>query len=351
MKILFILKKRNESWEVNKDDYCSYGSSKNSGLFNSATFVSDMLNHNGIESVIVQVNDNNDIDREVSLNNPTHVIIEALWVVPEKFDVLQRLHPDVKWIIRIHSKLAFLSGEGMAMDWLLEYIKYKNVYIGCNSLPTKKEFCHLSEMKNFKDKVLFLPNYYPVVEVEHSCVEKSKRIDVGCFGAIRPLKNQLVQATAAIMCADRLGKCLHFHINGKRIEGKGEPVLKNIEKLFEKFPQHKLVKHTWKDHKDFLKLCSRMDIGLQVSMSETFNIVSADLVTSDVPVVISNEIGWTFPLFRIKNVNSSKRISDTMIFLLKFKFIGRIFSFLNKICLKWYSYHSKRKWVNLKKIE
>ena len=94
-KVLFILKKR-------KSSHANY-SVVSSGLLNSATFVSSMLNKNGIESHLVEVIDNNCIDREVTKYRPTHVIIEALWVVPSKFEVLTRLHPNVQWIIRLHS--------------------------------------------------------------------------------------------------------------------------------------------------------------------------------------------------------------------------------------------------------
>lgn len=55
-----------------------------------------MLNRNGIESKVVVVIDNNCIDKEVTAFKPTHAIIEGLWVVPEKFDVLKKLHPTIK---------------------------------------------------------------------------------------------------------------------------------------------------------------------------------------------------------------------------------------------------------------
>ena len=81
-KILFILKRR-EDFDPTK--HTKEG--MQTGLFNSATFVKDMLNESGIESKLFIARDNNDIDREVTAFRPTHVIIEALWVVPQKFDI------------------------------------------------------------------------------------------------------------------------------------------------------------------------------------------------------------------------------------------------------------------------
>ena len=109
-KILFILKKRNESWGCYGNGSAQGGYP--SGLLNSATFVKDMLNDLGFVAELVEVVDNDCIDREVTKARPDIVIIEALWVVPPKFSVLAKLHPKVKWVIRNHSEIPFLSMEG-----------------------------------------------------------------------------------------------------------------------------------------------------------------------------------------------------------------------------------------------
>ena len=109
-KVLFILKRRED---YNSVIHSHVGLS--TGLYNSASFMNDMLNENGVQSKLVVVPDNNSIDREVTLYRPSHVIIEALWVVPQKFAILQKLHPEVKWIIRLHSEMPFMAGEGNAM--------------------------------------------------------------------------------------------------------------------------------------------------------------------------------------------------------------------------------------------
>ena len=90
-KVLFILKRRED---YNGIIHSQIGLS--TGLYNSASFVNDMLKAYKIESNLAVVIDNNDIDREVSKYKPTHVVIEALWVTPSKFAVLEKLHPNVK---------------------------------------------------------------------------------------------------------------------------------------------------------------------------------------------------------------------------------------------------------------
>ena len=102
-RVLFILKRRQD---YNAIVHSHVGLS--TGLYNSAKFMDDMLQANGVERKLVVVADNNCIDREVTQYKPTHVIIEALWVVPQKFTVLQKLHPNVKWIIRVHSEIPFI---------------------------------------------------------------------------------------------------------------------------------------------------------------------------------------------------------------------------------------------------
>ncbi len=118
------------------------------------------------------------------------------------------------------------------------------------------------------------------------------------MGSLRPMKNQLTQAIAAIKYADSKGKKLNFHINGTRKEQLGENVLKNLEALF-KDSKHSLVKHDWLNHKDFIDLILTMDCGLQVSLSETYNIVTADFVSNSIPVVCSNEIPFVAKVCKV----------------------------------------------------
>lgn len=291
---------------------------KFSGLFNSARLMVEMLNKNGVESVIEIARDNNDIDRLVTANKPTHCIIEAYWVVPEKFEILAKLHPNVTWIIRIHSETPFWSTEGVATDWSLRYLDYKNVMLAPNAKRLTKDLKTMLSVKydeaTIDAKVVYLPNYYPATNrVEPKKKVKSDVINIGCFGAIRPLKNQLVQAVAAIRYAEQTGRTLKFHINGNRVEGNGDPIIKNLRMLFDKATNgFEMIEHPWCPHDDFLDIVEQMDMGLQVSYTESFNIVAADMVTMGIPMVTSSEISWVNSLFHVKDNSDADSIVDAM---------------------------------------
>lgn len=343
-RILFVCKNRERSFnrpEVSGSEYSeAYCDKKSSGLSNSVKFVADMLKTAGVECKVVDVQDNNCIDREVSLYKPTHVIIEALWVVPSKFEVLTKLHPTVQWIIRLHSDIPFIANEGIAMEWIYDCAKYDNVLIACNSKRIADELEDLLEQE-----VLYLPNYYDVESVKNRVIKPIQKnhgeIHIGCFGAVRPLKNHLIQAIAAMQFAHFIGAQLHFHINGSRVEGKGDAVLKNIRKLFEKNLQgHVLVEHDWMTHETFVGLVGQMDLCTQVSFTETYNIVTADAVSQDVPVVTSSEIPFVACAFRAE-CTDSKDISRKMFTA----FVLRKFSFVNKLLLKWNARKAKKQWL------
>jgi len=291
LSVLFVLKARTSDWGQGAYTH------KASGLFNSANFVNHMLKDEGFDSHLVEVVDGNSIDRVATEHNADIVILEAIWVTPAKVRELTSLwrHRNRKWIIRNHSELPFLAMEGISLEWLIEYSGIKNTYISCNSPVANHEVALLANLHTNvdKDRVLYLPNYFPVSPINYETPKHHKHhLDISCFGAIRPLKNHIEQAVAAIMYAKKVGKPLKFHINATRLEGRGEPVLKSIRALFKNIEGFELVEHGWLCREEFLALCSKMDVGLQVSFSETFNIVAADHVVNHVPCVTSDEVPW-----------------------------------------------------------
>lgn len=297
MDILFINKNREN---IFTDEVGEHQAKKqlSSGLNNSVNFINDELNKNEIKSAHAHAIDSNYIDKLVHTYNPKIVIIEGLWAMPAKFLELCRLHPNIKWIIRFHSDLPFIASEGIFSLWFFQYLNIKNMWVGVNSTKMYSSLKHIVP----QNKLLYLPNYYPIDdynELPKLFNFNRNYINIGCFGAIRNLKNQFLQAFAAIEFAEKRGLSLNFHMNMTRIEDNSNSVEKNIRHLFKHNKKHNLISHTWMDHDKFLDVVANMDMGLQVSFAETFNIVAADCVNRNVPSIVSNEIYWADDRFKV----------------------------------------------------
>lgn len=286
MTVLFLVKRRAA--------YGEYGSAP-FGLLYSARFVSRLLRHHNIWSEVIQVDDGNSIDKELVHYNPDTVILEALWATPAKVRELMSLkrHAHRQFVVRIHSKPSFLSMEGIAMKWLAEFAQLARENPRFKlAVNNKKAKLDLDGALN--TDFLFLPNYYfSDPRARQTGYMRSRRfVSIGCFGAQRPLKNVLEQAIAAITYADATAKKLKFYINSTRVEQHGENVVKNVRELFKARPEHELIEVGWRHHDDFVKLVRTLDLGMQASFSESFNIVTADFVSAGVPIVVSHEIDW-----------------------------------------------------------
>ena len=287
-RVLSLCKKRLDSYGV------SYG------LVNSAQFLLNALTKQGYTCKVACVVDANAIDKEVSIFKPTHVIIHAMWVTADKLAELMTKYPKVEWVVRIHSKIPFLANEGIAFDWLCKYkallAEFDNFVLSGNS----EMFCD-DISRTLDIQVALLPNVYDPVPAGSSqskrTTKPSSEINIGCFGALRPLKNHMNQAVAAVLFADQLGQKLNFHINGTRVEQAGNQPLKNLQSFFACQSKHALVEHKWIEHPQFLDLVSTMDLGMQVSYTESFNIVACDFVHENIPIVVSPDIEWAPSLF------------------------------------------------------
>lgn len=149
MRILFVVK--------NKEDSAGHGTYNFGGLLLSASFTVNALNGiDGVDAKAVSVLDNSLIWKEVKDFYPDIVIIDGLWVIPDKFIELHNMFPNVKWVIRSHSKTAFLATEGIAIDWLYKYsdLYDSNVWIAGNN----KEFVH--DLDIIGISAIHLPNIY-----------------------------------------------------------------------------------------------------------------------------------------------------------------------------------------------
>jgi hypothetical protein len=289
VRILFIKKQRELYGECDPSPI-----ELSAGLTNSVIWLVQALTKAGITASFVQVVDNNDIDREIARFQPAVVVIEAFWVVPEKFDVLKILHPKVAFVVRNHSEIPFLANEGIAFEWLQGYF-HRGVEICCNGERALEAVSIFAASEGFSTGLFWYgPNVYPTQGFAGANVLNPDHpsINVGCFGAVRPFKNQLQQALAAINFGNKIGRSINFNISSTRVEQHGDEALRNIRALFKRSIKHKLIERPWHNHEQFLGLIKSMDISMQVSFTESFNLVSADAVSQGVPVVVGPEVSW-----------------------------------------------------------
>ncbi len=87
------------------------------------------INEVGLQAKKIEVDNEGSIEHEVNDFHPTHVVIESIWVNPERFAILTHIYPHIMWIIRVMPEAAAIVRDGMGKEWLLEYVKYKNVFV------------------------------------------------------------------------------------------------------------------------------------------------------------------------------------------------------------------------------
>lgn len=261
--------------------YGGYDQGSNS-LKVATQFIVDMLLLQGHRAALEEAVDQNGIEKLLAELQPATVILEALWVTPTKMAELRTMFPDVRIVVRVNSEIPFLASEGIGVQWIDAFMKL-GVDIAFNSNQAQDDFAVLGPST-------YLPNYYPMRKLRHTLAPASY-LRVGCFGAMRPLKNQVEQAFAAVHWANRVGKPLHFHMNEAPPNQDSNAILKSVRAVIEG-TGNTLILHPWLDHEAFLNLVASMDLCLQVSFSESFNLTAADAVSMGVPLVGSSAVRW-----------------------------------------------------------
>jgi hypothetical protein len=304
-KILFILKQK-----------YSYGTEITAhGLYNACNFVSRKLSEYGVVSQVVQVDSQNAIADQIESYNPNYCMIEAIWVSPEKLTELSEMYPNVNFIVRLHSMTPFLAVEADAFSWIAGYVSISraksNVFLSCNSHGMCRDIENIHGHYPIHIPNIYYPNPNVAPDSNYGKKNNDGNLHVGCFGALRILKNHTQQALWAIEFANKNKKKLHFHINVPEAEQlDGSPILNNLRSIFDG-GRHTLVEHDWYTHEQFLQLVKTMDLGMQISFTETFNIVAADFVHCNIPIVVSKDINFVNKFCRV-DINDRKDVMSAM---------------------------------------
>jgi hypothetical protein len=215
---------------------------------------------------------------------PTHVVIHAPWVPTCEFATMARDWPDIVFVVVSHSNFGFLAADPHAVQLLREAVELQhslhNVVVAGNS----ERFTNAASVI-WNTNVAFLPNLYdlsePMLPARGPWTGSSLRL--GLFGACRILKNGLTAAAAAASLAATLRVPTELYVSESNAA---------MRELCEDTPNLKLVSTGWLPWAKFRQLVGSMDLLLQPSFTESFNVVTADGVHQGVPSVVSDAIDW-----------------------------------------------------------
>jgi hypothetical protein len=85
---------------------------------------------------------------------------------------------------------------------------------------------------------------------------------------------------------------LELWLSGGRTEGGGNTILNAVTQMFDGLPDAAIKLNSWQPWTQFRTLVASMNLTVQVSSTETFNVVSADSIATGTPVVGGDCIEW-----------------------------------------------------------
>lgn len=276
--------------------YKNFAASRNIshiGLGVAALNTAKVLRSGGIRAEVWPILSAADLRSRLEVRCADYVIISAPWIPPHELQALANVFPDTQFAVNCHSNVGFLQADRNGTKLLRETIEIElgtfNVHVAGNS----RRFCEWVRAA-WGAPCVYLPNLYYLRE-HRQCRHHAFSggiLRIGAFGATRPLKNLMSAAGAALQIAREFRSPLEFWISAGRAEGGGETVLASLKEMLQGLPNVNLALNGWQSWPKFRQTIAHMNLLLQPSYTESFNMVTADGVAEGVPSVVSPAIDW-----------------------------------------------------------
>lgn len=284
---------------VFKDFACWLLDTSSVGLNVAGYTTAKVLEEHGVHTIVFPVRHNIDLVDAINKYNDshehplTHVVISAPWLSVFDLQNLISNFKSIKFVVLSHSNVGFLQADAHGVELLRAYQEltksFPNLRVGGNSKKFVEWFseCYATERRPIE----FLPNLYPLKgarPIGRWLGDPPLRI--GAFGAVRPYKNFMTAAAAALLIQRELDVPVEFHMSDGG-EGDNGMVMPAIEAML-KDTGVTLIKHKWCYWNNFIKLIRGMDLLIQVSYTESFNLITADGILGGVSSVVSSAVRW-----------------------------------------------------------
>jgi glycosyltransferase involved in cell wall biosynthesis len=219
----------------------------------------------------------------------THVVISAPWLSSWDLVKLLEKYPNIQFAVESHSNVGFLQADPCGVSNIRHYLRLAKRYSNLKVAGNTARFTEWVE-EVYREKIVLLPNLYPISNHRPVRNKVHGALKIGLFGAVRPQKNFMTAAAAALaMSRYFVFTELHMSDGG---EGDGGYVSRAINEMCKDVPGFQLIRHQWRPWENFIELIAKMDLLLQPSYTESFNMITADGISVGVPSVVSTAITW-----------------------------------------------------------
>jgi hypothetical protein len=265
------------------------------GLGVSALNTAKVLHQAGISADVWAILGAKAIADRIRTSNPrpTHIIIGAPWIPTLDLQNLVFSHPGIQFGVVCHSNVGFLQADPVAIKNFREALDLEQGAMNFTAAGNSTRFASWITA-SYDRPCAWLPNLYFLERTpprQRAPWPGGCAARVGVFGALRPLKNHLSAAAACLEIANDLHIRIKFYINVGRIEG-GNTVLRSLHAMLDDSQTVELHKVEWLHWPRFRHLIKTMDLLMQPSFTETFNMVTADGAAEGIPSVVSEAIDW-----------------------------------------------------------
>jgi glycosyltransferase involved in cell wall biosynthesis len=245
----------------------------------------------------------------------THLVISAPWLPSADLQKIAASYPPIEIAVVTHSNIGFLQADPRAIELLRQGSEleqaYPNFHIAANSQRFKTWW-----RATYGTAMEMLPNMYPLGPIRVRPLWRGGTLRLGCFCAIRPYKNVLTAAAAALEVGQRLRVTdLEFWISGGRTEGGGETIVAAIKEMYKNVARAKVIQRNWESWPQFLATVASMDLLLQPSYTEGFNMVTADGISQGVASAVSDAITWAPHSWQAETDSASDLANKTIALL------------------------------------
>lgn len=286
-----------------------------SGVMVSVRHLCRILETNGIAHLVSYYENEADLVRLVKESPYSCINLHVPSFSDETLKEILSVHDNV--VLSIHSTMCNLQVEENSMERLLNFAgeDYKNLRVTCPSLCEVDGFNAV-----MGNEYIYLPNTfsYPyederAEDMLNYRLQRGGPKKISLISAYRPMKNMLTQAAAVIMLSKEMDVELHLVNSGMK-----SPVYVSLLKMIE--DNHlPYVMHEQADNRTIFGLMEDFDLGLQVSLSETFSYVAFEHMIQGVPVIGSDSVAFSSEIVSYSNVNEmyeamKKMLSDRAIY-------------------------------------